>query len=218
MKNRCASVSRRIGVLEVLRTRRFGVPLCTLMVGAILLWSLLTDSEIDFSEQQSPGLWPRAMITGLMIVAVMALLLAIYDSWRARVLRRQSADQPSSQSAGRAAHNKSITDNEAEIIAGSADAADLHHDGRRAILGIAGIVGYAAAVQVMGFLLATLAIIAYWMAIWGVRSISRIALTSVLGTMSVLVVFLKIGYLPLPKGMGIFDDVTVYLYRIFHLF
>lgn len=217
MKNGHMPVSVRNNFLEVLKVGHFGVPLFTLAAGVILLAILLADPEIDFSQPQSPGLWPRAMIIGLIIVAVITLLSAIYDAWRVRTLRRRNADVWSSERVYSAAPDKHITDKAADIIA-SAGAIDVDHDNRRVVLGIVGIVGYAVAVEVIGFLLATLAIIAYWMVIWGVHSVPRIALTSVIGTGCILTVFLKIAYLPLPKGIGIFDDVTVYLYRILHLF
>jgi hypothetical protein len=42
-------------------------------------------------------------------------------------------------------------------------------------------------------------------------------LTSVLGTIFLLYLFVKIVYLPLPKGQWFFDDMTIFLYRVLHI-
>ena len=65
---------------------------------------------------------------------------------------------------------------------------------------------------------ATMAIIAYWLLIWGVRSPLRIVLTSGIGTGTILFIFVKVGYLALPKGVGPFHEFTIWLFRTLHLF
>jgi hypothetical protein len=55
------------------------------------------------------------------------------------------------------------------------------------------------------------------MRIAGLRKKAPLFLTSVLGTIFLLYLFVKIVYLPLPKGQWFFDDMTIFLYRLLHI-
>jgi len=55
------------------------------------------------------------------------------------------------------------------------------------------------------------------MRIAGLRKKFPLFLTSALGTLFLLYLFLKGVYLPLPKGQWFFDDLTIILYRILHI-
>lgn len=200
-----------------LKNRRLSIPLVSIVVGSFLLFTVLTDPVLDFSKPQSPGIWPRAMIVGLLLISVVMLFWGAHDTWLERRKRAQnglesSHDRPSSENG-----SAIMTQEQADIIA-SGGAVDVDHDNRKMIIGILGIFGYGFAVGYIGFTLATLAIIAYWLLIWGVRSPLRIILTSTIGTGCILVVFIKIGYLALPKGVGPFHDFTVWLFHTLHLF
>ncbi len=75
---------QRSGIWGELKRQRLGIPLISLVVGLVLLFTLLTDPVIDFSKPQSPGLWPRAIISGFLFAATVMLLLALHDVWRER--------------------------------------------------------------------------------------------------------------------------------------
>jgi len=84
--------------------------------------------------------------------------------------------------------------------------------------GIALIVAYAAAAPALGFPLATAVFIAAFMALAVLRSPTGLAVSAALGTVILLYVFVKAVYLPLPKGDGAFETLTLGLYRALRIF
>jgi putative tricarboxylic transport membrane protein len=84
--------------------------------------------------------------------------------------------------------------------------------------GIGLIVLYAALTPVLGFPLTTAAFIVAFMALAGLRSPAGLGASAVIGTVGLIYVFVKIVYLPLPKGDGPFEVFTVALYRALRVF
>ncbi len=72
--------------------------------------------------------------------------------------------------------------------------------------------------DVIGFAAANFLFMLAFLILAGVRKTWSLLLTSLLGTVFLLYLFVKIVYLPLPKGMWFFDDVTISLYRVLHIF
>jgi putative tricarboxylic transport membrane protein len=70
----------------------------------------------------------------------------------------------------------------------------------------------------VGFPLATAGFVAGFMGLAGARSVAGIAAASLLGTVALLLVFVGAVYLPLPKGDGPFEALTIGLYRALGLF
>lgn len=83
---------------------------------------------------------------------------------------------------------------------------------------IAGIFAYVVATPLVGFPLATAGFIAAFMLLAGARSVVTIASTAVGGTLALLYTFIKLVYLPFPKGAGAFERVTLGLYRALGIF
>ena len=71
---------------------------------------------------------------------------------------------------------------------------------------------------VLGFPLTTAAFIAAFMALAGGRSRVGLGASAVVGTVGLIYVFVKIVYLPLPKGDGPFETLTIALYRALRVF
>jgi putative tricarboxylic transport membrane protein len=84
--------------------------------------------------------------------------------------------------------------------------------------GIASIVGYVAVAPLLGFPLATALFVVVFMMLCGTRAPAAIAANAVLGTTALLYLFVKLVYLPLPKGDGPFEAVTLALYRALRIF
>lgn len=84
--------------------------------------------------------------------------------------------------------------------------------------GIGLIVLYAALTPVLGFPVTTAAFIAAFMTLAGLRSPIVLGASAVIGTVGLIYVFVKIVYLPLPKGDGPFEALTVALYRALRVF
>ena len=80
------------------------------------------------------------------------------------------------------------------------------------------ILVYVLATPVTGFPLATVGFVAGFMWVSGARSAAGIAAAAVLGTVGLLYLFVKAVYLPLPKGDGAFEAVTLALYRLLRIF
>ena len=70
----------------------------------------------------------------------------------------------------------------------------------------------------LGFPLVTALFIVAFMALAGARSIPAIAANVTIGTVVLLYVFVKLVYLPLPKGDGPFESLTLALYRALRIF
>jgi putative tricarboxylic transport membrane protein len=90
--------------------------------------------------------------------------------------------------------------------------------GARLALGMACILAYVVAAPRLGFALATAAFIATFMVVAGARRVPGIAATALLGTVILLYTFIKLVYLPFPKGDGPFERLTLGLYRALGIF
>ncbi len=82
---------------------------------------------------------------------------------------------------------------------------------------IAMIIAVVLAMEAIGFLLANFLFLLLFMRVAGLRKIFSLVLTSVLGTVSLLYIFVKVVYLPLPKGQWFFTDLTIFLYRVLRI-
>ncbi|HSF06054.1 MAG TPA: tripartite tricarboxylate transporter TctB family protein [Methylomirabilota bacterium] len=96
------------------------------------------------------------------------------------------------------------------------DAAPLAR-GRLAIA-VGLILLYVIAVPVLGFPLATAGFIAAFMIVAGARQARGVAAAAVGGTIGLLYLFVRVVYLPLPKGAGPLEAVTLSLYRLLGIF
>ncbi|MBI1727486.1 MAG: tripartite tricarboxylate transporter TctB family protein [Candidatus Rokubacteria bacterium] len=83
---------------------------------------------------------------------------------------------------------------------------------------IALIVLYVLVTPLLGFALATAAFIAVFLALCGTRAPLVLAVNAVAGTVALLYLFVKLVYLPLPKGEGSFELFTLALYRALGIF
>ncbi|HEV8586650.1 MAG TPA: tripartite tricarboxylate transporter TctB family protein [Methylomirabilota bacterium] len=83
---------------------------------------------------------------------------------------------------------------------------------------IAAVVLYVLATPWLGFPLANTLFIAGFMVLCGARGPVVVGLNAVGGTVALLYVFVKLVYLPLPKGAGLFEDLTIGLLRALRIF
>jgi putative tricarboxylic transport membrane protein len=73
------------------------------------------------------------------------------------------------------------------------------------------------AMEILGFLMANFLFLIIFMRIAGWRKKVSLLVTSLLGTLVLMYLFVKVVYLPLPKGQWLFYDLTIYLYRLLHI-
>lgn len=90
--------------------------------------------------------------------------------------------------------------------------------GSRLALALACILAYVIAAPRAGFPLATAGFIVAFMLVAGARAVPGIAATAVVSTVVLLYAFIKLVYLPFPKGAGPFEGVTLALYRALGIF
>jgi putative tricarboxylic transport membrane protein len=79
------------------------------------------------------------------------------------------------------------------------------------------VIGVVVAMDFLGFLLANFLFLLSFMRLAGLKKKIHLLLTSSLGTIFLLYLFVKVVYLPLPKGYWFFYDLTVYLYRLLRI-
>ena len=103
----------------------------------------------------------------------------------------------------------------ATIVAGGARPPVSH---AKLAAGIGLIMLYVLLAPYVGFPLVTALFIATFMVLCGTRSVRAVAANVVVGTVGLLYLFVKLVYLPLPKGDGPFETLTLALYRALRLF
>jgi putative tricarboxylic transport membrane protein len=88
----------------------------------------------------------------------------------------------------------------------------------RAVMGLVLIVAYGALIPVTGFALTTAVFIALWCRFGGIVSPLAIAGVSLLGTAGLLWVFMGLALMPLSRGIGLFDELSVALLRLLGIY
>lgn len=86
------------------------------------------------------------------------------------------------------------------------------------VAGIAAIVLYVVLTPLLGFPLATALFVVAFMLLCGARSPWSLGANAVLGTVMLLYLFVKLVYLPLPKGAGSLESMTLAIYRALRIF
>jgi putative tricarboxylic transport membrane protein len=71
--------------------------------------------------------------------------------------------------------------------------------------------------EMIGFPLCNFLFLLLFMRIAGLKKKSHLLIISLLGTILLLYIFVKVVYLPLPKGQWFFTDFTIFLYRVLYI-
>ncbi|MCB1506824.1 MAG: tripartite tricarboxylate transporter TctB family protein [Hyphomicrobiaceae bacterium] len=178
---------------ESKRYIRIGFPL-GIMALCAFLWTHITRNGAALDAVPSavgPGGWPRAMLIGLALFAVLALASELLE-WR-RSIRR--GDAPPA-----AGSEKS---NGSELVA---------------LAGIGIILAYGFLIPYLGFAFATVAFVAVWCVMGRIRSWVTIAAVSVLGTLLLLYMFVALAKMPLNRGVEPINGWTIALYRLLRIY
>jgi putative tricarboxylic transport membrane protein len=166
---------------------RAALPYGAVLLGAAFLFAeTAAFAELGREGNLGPAFWPRAVLVLLMIVCVAEI-------GRVALFFRPAKPEPSLHSAA------PVSD----------------EDGERypALLlgGIGLTILYVPAMEYLGFFLATIAYLAAFMWIGRYRKPLVVALTSVLGTLAFVYVFMKIVYVSLPLGAGPFRVLSAWI-------
>ncbi|MGD9785487.1 MAG: tripartite tricarboxylate transporter TctB family protein [Hyphomicrobiaceae bacterium] len=177
---------------ETKRYVRIGFPLVVLAICAFL-WSHIArkGAVLDaVPNAVGPGGWPRAMLAGLAIFAVLALAAELL-AWR-RNIRSGGDAIPGAQS-----------DFSVEPMA---------------LAGVGAILAYGFSIPYLGFATATVVFIAGWCLMGRIRSWVTIAAVSIIGTILLLYMFVALAKMPLNRGVEPFNSWTISLYRLLKIY
>lgn len=89
---------------------------------------------------------------------------------------------------------------------------------RLVVIGTLAVAGYALAMTLIGFALATAIFLAGFAALGGYRNMGVLASIAVLSTIVLLYLFVQVVYISLPLGAGPFVEMNVALYRLLGIF
>ena len=92
-----------------------------------------------------------------------------------------------------------------------------YHEGR-SVGAIALVLAYGAATPFLGIAWSTPLFLAGWMLLGGLRRPVLVTATSVLGTLGLLYFFVKLSKMPLDRGIGVFEQASVALYRLLGIY
>ncbi len=174
--------------------RRYLSALPYVAVLAVAAFFLYLTSRIGFSAPRGrigPNFWPRAVL-GLMI------LVCVYEIAKRILFGRADAVVGVAQALLRAAGE----DDEAGRARGSL---------WRLLGGVAATLAYVLLVDVFGFFLSTFAFIAAFIVLGGYGRWCVALMAAGIGSLVLVVIFMKIVYVSLPLGAGPFRAVSVAL-------
>ena len=163
------------------------VPHTVMLVVSVTLYWLAARIEADTGGRIGPAVWPRA------IIVFMGLLCA-YEIAKRLVMKSEF-------------EAKGVVD-----MGPKDDPLPTHH--RMLYSGIALIAAYVFAVPWLGFFLATALFLAIFPWVGGMRRPVVSIVVSLVGTLTLAVVFLKVAYISLPLGEGPFKALSLALMRL----
>ena len=92
------------------------------------------------------------------------------------------------------------------------------HDTLKLAGGAVAVALYGLAMVYIGFAFATFLFLVTWFVLGGMRKTLSVFTYGTLGTLAMLYLFLKVAYLPLPRGVGYLDTLTVNIYHLLGIF
>lgn len=158
--------------------------------GALLLTRFITDRPEEAAAMARGIAGPTTWPT-VMLYAVMVFALAWAVQRTAGVLRRRE---------------------------GSAAAPPAVAGGLRVWVGIGLVLAYGFSLAWLGFALGTALYIVLWLLLGGIRSPKLIAAVSLIGTVALLYLFIKLALMPLDRGAGVIGEFSVWLYRLLGIY
>jgi putative tricarboxylic transport membrane protein len=174
------------------------LPHAVMLAVSIALYWCATRIDADTGGRIGPDVWPKAIIVfmGLLCVYEIAKRLVVKTEFEAKGLLSGTELPPTEP------HSTGAPESQAE--------GPTHP---MLYAGIALIGAYVVFVPWIGFFVATLAFLAIFPWIGGMRRPVLISLTALAGTLVLVVVFLKVAYISLPLGEGPFRWISLALMR-----
>lgn len=161
-------------------------PTCFLIAALVLPLVMIEDEGDLRGTGPGPAAWPGAMLA---LVAVCAALWLIQEiiAWRRGRPAPVEAPEPAAEG-------------EEYIYS-------------KAAIGLLLIVAYGWLLPITGFALTTILFMGLWCLLGGVRNPLVVVPVSVVGTAALLWMFMGAALMPLPRGVGVFDRISIALLR-----
>lgn len=175
------------------------------LIGATVLLRFVAE-DLEMAAGMARGIagpitWPNVMLYLIMFCAAAWLLVDLIELTLDYRAHQQFSARPRRAGAPASA-----------APAEAAEGGDM-----RIWVGLAIIMIYGFLIPILGFMFATLLFVAVWMLLGGIRKPFMISLVSVIGTTVLLYIFVKLALMPLERGLGILDQITLAVYRFLHL-
>lgn len=162
----------------------FLVPTGLLILALILpAFMFQSDQRVD-GNGFGPGFWPRTMLS---MLALFSAIWIIHDIWATRRRARQPMMRPPVE--------------------------DGKYRMGKALVGLVGICVYGWLLPILGFAVATCLFVALWCWFGGIRNPLVVVPVTLIGTTGLLWLFMGLALMPLPRGAGVFDAVSIWLLR-----
>lgn len=169
---------------------RLAAPLGFLVAALVLPAFMLESTRPLRGVGLGPAAWPQVMLALIAVCAVLWLVQELL-AWRR----------------GRAA----------PAAAEPATAGEVYSY-PKALMGLVMILAYGWLLPVIGFPVATALFIALWCLFGGVRHPLAVALLSLLGTVALLWVFMGLALMPLSRGQGVFDRISIAILQLLGIY
>lgn len=179
--------------------RAAGGLIALLAAAAYMYYAAADIPVVPVPGQLGPDFWPRLALVLLMA----ACLLKLADLWRHRHAAPPAAGEP---------------EGGPEAVAAADDGASGTIDLGVLAGAIALLIGYAGAAPFIGFAFATCLFLVGFMWLGGLRRPLPLVVAALVTTVAMLYLFVKVVYLPLPRGEGAFADATLAVYRLLGIF
>ena len=170
---------------------RLGATLAT-AVAAVILARYFIAPGVDLDAMSrglaGPATWPKTMLYSVVACAVFIFLRELHTL--------RAAVEPAAPGAP----------------------VEPRFDDAKLMMGIALLVAYGVGITLAGIAWSTLAFIAGWLVLSGLRRLRAVVLVSVIGTAAILYLFVKVSLMPLDRGKGVFEQATVFLYQLLGIY
>lgn len=171
---------------------RIATPLALIAFVILLSGRIFADPRAAqmIPDAFGPAFWPTWL---LWAVGVCCALWALHEFWVARKAPsvEAAAEEPK---------------------------AEEEYDSKLAWIGMGVVFLYGYLIQQIGFPVATLLFLMTWCVLGGYRQPVKVLLVGVLGTMAFLYMFVMIALMPLDRGHGVFDGISVAIYRLLGIY
>jgi putative tricarboxylic transport membrane protein len=151
------------------------------------------------AETLGPDFWPKAILVLTLAVCVWEIAKVVLPGTQAHDMGGVLED---------------IVEKGAEQHPGAETAAPIESHPGLLLAGMGATLLYVAASQQLGFFLATILYLVAFIRLGGYRRWPVIAAVSIVGTLVLLFIFMKLVYVSLPIGVAPFSEVTLLLMQI----